>query len=127
MEVSNWKTLTVQVNTTDEQAEDIGRRICEVIKTEFGATAINPDWNDVDTYQDIVRTSVIESLFMVNYINAYGDAMQTDEFKTYDEAKSAAWAAIQNRPLNSRWFKIEISTSNGETRWFWDGKTAYEF
>jgi hypothetical protein len=98
-----------------------------VIETEFGATAANPSWDDKDTYQDVIMTPVIEGFFMLHYINMCGDAMQTDEFKTYDEAKAAARAAIQNRPLNARWFKLEVATSNGDARWFWDGKTAYEF
>lgn len=117
--------------SSDDCINDIGRRVCEVVKTEFGidaAFSIASDDNDCEEFeQDIVRTPVIEGVINLNYISAYLDVMQTDEFETYEDAKQTALNLITSRPKNALWFALEITSSTGEQMWYWDGRTVYEF
>ena len=126
----NLTQMSLRVNATDEKAGDIGQRLCEVIKTEFGveATLIKVcDCDEVDYEQDVVRTSSIEGVILLHYIGAYGDPVRSDEFRSYDAAKAAAEHAVTSRTNKANWYQLEIISSNGSQMWFWDGHTAYDF
>lgn len=131
MNKANLTTLSVQLMSSDDDIDDIGNRICEVVKAEFGVDAtfsvVPTDADSMEFEQDIVRTPVIEGVINLNYISAYLDVMQTDEFKTYEDAKQTALNLIQSRPKNSLWFALEITSSTGEQMWYWDGRNVYEF
>lgn len=124
-----YNTLEVQVDTSDDILDDIGSRICEVVKTEFGIEAnfsiVGNE--DPECEQDVVHSPMLTDILSLNYINACYDIMESEDFDSYNAAKQRAENLIASRPQGANWLALSISAANGDQLWYWDGKNEYEF